>query len=55
MKKIYIKPQAKAIALDASEVITESNLTYGGSNRMSGPRSAETKGSSSWDDEDEEW
>lgn len=44
MKKVYIVPQAKAIILDESELIAESNVEYGGSNRCAGaPTAAEVK------------
>ena len=50
MKKIYIKPQAKAIALDVSEILAGSDVSYGGSNTNGGPLSAESKGM--FDDDD---
>lgn len=50
MKKVYIKPQAKAIALDASEILAGSNLGGGESNKNGGPTAAESKGM--FDDED---
>lgn len=44
MKKVYIVPQAKAIILDESELIAESNVEYGGrNNQPSGPTAAEVK------------
>lgn len=51
MKKIYIKPQAKTIILDASEILAGSDVSYGGSNKAAGaPTAAESKGM--FDDDD---